>query len=322
MSELFNPEDIPEDLPADTAEALRKMSPSLRKTSLSLLKSIKEKEAKGGYPPPEPAPPRVPVQLTLPLWPEATRGTPNSFLRSALFPAIQGKTRRWMKKEVLASQKGASVKFTGQQLDQSDLDVWQQAVELAHFHKLGNVCQFRANAFLKAIGRSNGKANYQWLDDAINRLVACAVEIRVDSKVFTGSLISSCIRDEKSGFYQLRLDPDTLKLFSGNDWTGIEWEQRQALKGKPLALWLHGFYSTHAQPFPLKVETLRELSGSGTKTNKHFKTALQKAFAELETVAGIKAAFSGDLVSVEKNPSATQARHLLKKTTRTRKKPV
>jgi hypothetical protein len=32
--------------------------------------------------------------IQLPLWPEATRGTPNSFLRGALFAAIQGKERK------------------------------------------------------------------------------------------------------------------------------------------------------------------------------------------------------------------------------------
>lgn len=249
--------------------------------------------------------------IQLPLWPEPVRGTPNSFLRSALFAAIQGKTRAAMKKEILAAAKGIEIRFTGFQLDQADLDVWEQAVHLARRNELGNVCRFRANAFLKAIGRSNGKANYEWLNDSLTRLVACAVEIRNGSRVFTGSLLSSCERDENTGMYELILDPKTIRLYSFNDWTAIDWEQRKALKGKPLALWLHGFYSSHAQPFPLSIDYLREKSGSRTQEKKFFKTALKRAFIELENVTGIKAQFEGDLVIVERLPTPVQARHIL-----------
>lgn len=259
--------------------------------------------------------------IQLPLWPEPARGTPNSFLRSALFAAIQGKTRKPLKNELLGAQKGYSVKFTGWQLDQSDLDVWEHAVHLARCHPLGNECVFKANAFLKAIGRSNGKKDYVWLNESITRLVACAVEIRSGSKVFVGSLLSSAPRDEETGVYKLRLDPDTIKLYGAADWTSLEWQQREALKGKPLALWLHGYYASHAAPYPVKVETLRELSGSANKEDRDFKRKLKAAFADLEAVTGIKATFDGDLVTVEKPPTPAQAKHLTSKTRRRKKQP-
>lgn len=249
--------------------------------------------------------------IQLPLWPEPARGTPNSFLRSALFAAIQGKTRKALKNALLGSQKGYAVKFTGWQLDQSDLDVWEHAIHLARLHPLGNICTFKANSFLKAIGRSNGKKDYVWLHEAITRLVACAVEIRNSSKVFTGSLLSSCARDEDTGIYKLRLDPDTIKLYGSSDWTALEWQQREALKRKPLALWLHGYYATHAQAYPLKIETLQELSGSAMPP-RNFRIALQRAFASLEKIAGLKAIIEGGLVTVEKQPTPAQAHHLSK----------
>ena len=287
----------------------------------SLYQSIREKEAalkiEEGRKPAPPAPRQQAEVIQLPLWPEPARGTPNSFLRSALFAAIQGKTRKALKNELLGAQKGYSVKFTGWQLDQSDLDVWEHAVHLSRRHPLGNECVFRANAFLKAIGRSNGKANYKWLHETITRLVACAVEIRCGSKVFTGSLLHTCLRDEETGIYKLKLDPDTIKLYGAADWTSLEWQQREALKGKPLALWLHGYYSSHAGPYPIKVETLQELSGSTNKDKRDFKRKLKAAFADLEEVAGVKAAFDGDLVTVERTPTPAQAKHL---TTKTRRK--
>lgn len=298
-------------------------SPELRRSLDTLFQSIREKDAarKAEEPTkPAPLPPRQSAQvIQLPLWPEPARGTPNSFLRSSLFAAIQGKTRKALKNELLGAQKGYSVKFTGWQLDQSDLDVWEHAVHLARLHPLGNVCTFKANAFLKAIGRSNGKKDYVWLNESLTRLVACAVEIRHGSKVFVGSLLSSAPRDEETGVYKLRLDPDTIKLYGSADWTSLEWQQREALKGKPLALWLHGFYATHAQAYPMKVETLKELSGAGTKSNKHFAAALKRAFADLDAIAGIKATFDGDIVTVKREPTPAQKKHLTSNTRRRKK---
>ena len=252
--------------------------------------------------------------IQLPLWPEPVRGAPNSFLRSALFAAIQGKGRRALKYNFLGSIHGLTIKFTGWQLDQSDLDVWEQAVHLARLHPLGNICQFTANAFLKAIGRSNGKRDYEWLHSVITRLVACAVEIRRGTKVFTGSLLSSCARDEATGVYKMTLDPDMIKLYGSADWTGIEWEQRQQLRSKPLALWLHGYYASHAAPLPMKVETLRMLSGSRTAELWKFRQLLRTALDELETIGAIEAweIDDNDLVHISRGKSITdsQRRHL------------
>lgn len=76
----------------------------------------------------------------LPFWPEPVRGTPNAFLRSALFPAIQGKDRQPLKAgTLLAAQRDIAIRFTGWQFDQSDLDVWEQAAHLARQHPLGNL---------------------------------------------------------------------------------------------------------------------------------------------------------------------------------------
>ena len=302
-------------------------NPELGRSLESIYLSCREKEAELKQKieerrRPAPPPPRKSAEIVqLPLWPEPARGTPNSFLRSALFAAIQGKTRKPLKNELLGAQKGYSVKFTGWQLDQSDLDVWEHAIHLSRRHPLGNECTFKANAFLKAIGRSNGKKDYVWLHESITRLVACAVEIRCGSKVFTGSLLHTCIRDEETGLYKLKLDNDTIKLYGAADWTSLEWQQREALKGKPMALWLHGFYASHAQAYPVKVETLQELSGSRNPSKSSFKRQLQKAFADLEAVAGIKATFDGDLVTVEREPTPAQAKYLATKTRKTKKQP-
>lgn len=251
--------------------------------------------------------------VQLPLWPEPARGVPNSTLRGALFAAVQGKGRQYMKREILASQNGVTIRFTGWQLDQSDLDVWEQCLHLARMHPLGTRCDFTAHAFLKAMGRSTGKYQHEQLKEEFSRLTACAVEITQDQKTYFGSMVEGGVRDEISGRYVINLNPQMITLYGPGMWTAIDWQQRHQLARKPLALWLHGFYASHAEPFPLKVATLHELSGSQTKRLRKFKENLKSALYELQEVGAITAyEIEGDLVTVYRTPSDSQRRHLEK----------
>ena len=88
---------------------------------------------------------------------------------------------------------------------------------------------------------------------------------------------------------------------------------RAVWRGKeaPLALWLHGFYATHAAPYPLTVAYLHKLSGSQTKQVWKFKQNLTKALRDLEAIGAIEAfEIVGDLVHVRTVPSPSQQRHL------------
>jgi hypothetical protein len=256
--------------------------------------------------------PKTAEIVQLPLWSEPARGVPNSALRGALFSAIQGKDRRYMKGELLAVQQGMQIRFTGMQLDQSDLDVWEQALHLARQHPLGTRCDFTAHGFLKALGRRTGKSDHEWLKDVFRRLTACAVEITVAGKTYFGPLIEGGARDENTGRYVVEINPKIKDLYTAG-WTATDWAQRQALRGKPLALWLHGFYSTHAKPHPLKVETLMELCGSRTKEAFHYKANLKKNLALLQAVGAIRDfEISDGLVYVDSVPSGSQRKYLIR----------
>ena len=255
--------------------------------------------------------PRGPAQvIPLPVWPEAKRGAPNAVLRGALFAAVH-KDRRYLESELLAAQDGITVRFTGKQLDQADLDVWEQALHLARTQALGTECNFTAHGFLKALGRSTGKQNHKWLSSAFARLGATWVEISDGRRTFLGSLIERGVRDEDTGRYVLEINPQLARFFSPTRWTQLDWAQRQRLRSKPLALWLHGFYASHAKPHALSVAYLHKLSGSQTKQLKHFKQNLTRALQDLEAVGAIRGfEIQGDLVHVWTVPSPSQQRHL------------
>ena len=239
--------------------------------------------------------------IQLPLWFEPERGTPNSFLRSALFAAIESKDRKYIQGVTLASSKDVSIKFTGQQLNQEDLSVWETLVHLARQHPLGNMCQFTAHALLKTMGLNTGGAEHRRLHTTITRMIACAVEIKHDGFIYIGSLIedAGAIDDQPTKHYALRLNPNLIRLYGETQWTALNWEQRKLLRRKSLAQALHAYYSTHARPVPIKLATLRAFTGSRNTQLADFKRKVHNALTELKEI-GFLADFhiDRDLVTV------------------------
>ena len=221
--------------------------------------------------------------IQLPLWPEPKRGTPNSFIRSALFAAIQSKDRVFLKEATLASQKGITVKFTGEQLNQEDLSVWETFAHLARQHPLGHLSEFTAHGLLKSLGMHTGLSQHKQLHSTIIRLTACAVEITHEGKTYFGPLVKSGLKDELTSHYRIELNRELIRLFGENQWTALDWQQRQGLRGKHLAQALHAFYSSHRQPFPIKLDTLRSYVGSKNFQKAGFKVKLRAALDEGST---------------------------------------
>src|SRR4051812_37823553 len=64
----------------------------------------------------------------LAFWADPQRGVPNEFARSALFAAVKLNEPRYLHQSTIFSQNGFAIKFTGKQLTQSDLDVFEGVV--------------------------------------------------------------------------------------------------------------------------------------------------------------------------------------------------
>jgi hypothetical protein len=261
--------------------------------------------------------------IQLPLWSEPKRGVPNDILRSALFAAIQGKGRKHVKQHLVAAYDGLQVKYTGEELEQSDLDVWEQVLHLVRQSPLGSVCYFSGHEILKALGRRAGKSDYQWLHSVLLRLASNTVEFYKDRQIYGRGMVEHFAIDEATRRYKVSVDPETMELYLAG-WTAIDWGQRQRLRGKPLALWLHGYYASHAQPAPVKVETLRRMCGSKTASLRHFREKLRKALDDLKAIDAIQnwRIDDSDLVYVNRGAAITpsQRRHLTHKQPRGKRK--
>lgn len=257
------------------------------------------------------APPKA---AQLPFWPDPVRGVPNSILRSALFGAVKRGRRTFLQREPVASYEGVTILQTGPRLDQADLDVWEQCMHLARTGGLGTRIQFAATGFLKATGRATGGKDVEWLKGAFARLASSVVEIKDGKRAYFGPMLHHGTRDDETGHYCIEINPAIVSLYGSDGWSAVEFEQRKALKRQPLAQWLHGFYTTHAAPYPVKVETIHRLSGSEAQQMKHFRAELREALAKLEAATGWGWEIdTTDLVLIDKKPTGSQARHLVRK---------
>jgi len=257
------------------------------------------------------------ITAQLPKWPDAVRGVPNAVLRSALFGAVRRGQRAFQQGIEKASIDGVTVIHTGPQLDQADLDVWEHCLHLARTNVLGKRIQFTAGGFLTAIGRSTGNTQHEWLKGSLRRLMTSLVELEDGKKTYAGQLIHYWGRDKETGQNVLEINPSIAVLYGSDGWTSIEFEIRRALKKQPLAQWLHGFYCTHARPYPFKVATIHGLCGSEAKQMFSFRQELRQALTKLAEVTGWTWEIDdADLLHVAKTGTASQGRNQLKKATK------
>lgn len=241
-------------------------------------------------------------QEQLPLWPEAVRAVPNAVLRGALF-SVAKEREAFKTATLIATVEGIEIRFQGTRPNQTDLDVWEMLLHLARLQPLSSEVQFTAHAMLKALGRGTSGKHHEELKQQIRNLAAGLAEITwtKERKSFGGTLISSFFRDEDTGLYVVKFNQDFGKLYATGH-TSIDWEERKSLGQNNLAKWLHGFYSSHEQPYSYKVETLQRLCGS-TTVRRDFRRSLKEALPKLidiGTIASWSIDEATDLVNVIK----------------------
>lgn len=276
-------------------------------------------QAEGGALPPRPShQPRQPVQL--PLWPEPVRAVPNSVLRSALFAVggtSKGKQREHLESVEIAAVNGVTVHYSGARLDQSDLDVWETVLHAVRQQAMGDKCRITAYSLLKLMGKTDTGGEREQLKRRISRLVGATVEIQTERYSYIGTLIRDAAQDKRTKEWVIEVNPKLRPLFAPDQFTQVQWAVRQELGRNQLAKWLHGFYSSHAKPHPIKAEKLLHLAGSANKRSgwtQEIRKALT-AIAAASAKHGEEFAFEvkDGMVYVERHPSRSQRRHLRRK---------
>jgi len=240
------------------------------------------------------------IQLPLDLFPDEVRPVSNDIVQSALFSCVQGQNRKIFKRNTpLASLGHIEIGFKGEQLNQDDLNVFMQLLSYARNKPLGSLITVSANSFVKILGRCKDDASgddIKRLNDDLERLATSLIRLTDTKKksYIYGTILTIGGRDTETPHLIFALNPYLRLFFEANDFTQINWESRLRLQGKDLARWLQMQFLPHANPYPMKVETLWKRSGSASKELKGFRRCLKFALDELKN--------NGDLVSWSINP--------------------
>jgi hypothetical protein len=299
-------------------EKLREMSPALAQTCEKIHQALAYRVDPLSDPPPPEPPTSNPCSKQLLLFKDKQAfAIPNAILRAALFPARDVTApRRFLEKASIFAVEGIQVTFTGQEFDQTDLDVLLGILEIGAYVPVGQKFTFSAHALLKLLGRDTGGTQHEWLRGVITRLCGGIVVIRHNRRRFTGGLVKGDLENEVTGHHTVSINPELILLFGCDMWSKIDRAQRAALGRNGTAKALHGYYSSHAKPGKHHIETLAQVAGLQSKQRAMRKRYVLKAHDALKAPeCGFLKDYTveGECITVEKKPTPSQARHLLKK---------
>lgn len=222
----------------------------------------------------------------LSFWPDEKRAMPADFIACALFSGIQEKDADYADDLEIANANDLRIVFKGRRLTQVHADVWQGIMHLARQLPEGTKVRFRARQFLKLIGRQTGKKQRDDLKRWFTDLTATSVTISdaKNKQRYWGSLLpnGAARDDDDDSVYVVEINRQLAKLFA-DDLGAVNWQVRQRLFKKPIALWWQ-FYSSKFTK-PVAVSELHRLSGNGSSL-KDFRRKLKVAMKEVEKAGG------------------------------------
>lgn len=226
--------------------------------------------------------------IELPSWSDSIRCVPNSVLRGSLFAAIHEKNAELVEKLEIHRSKSLVIQYSGKRLTQADLDVWEYCLHLVKGEKLGHRVYLEERDFLSDLGRKPSGYAYRWLRNTLDRLFSCGVKIENNDFIYGGSMLQEYYYDKNKGKYFIVVNPRIGRLYSAGH-TYVNWEERQKIGNKkPLALWLHGYISSHSKWVPHSIECIKSYSGTGTSDKYKFKQNLKNALEHLLDLKLIK----------------------------------
>jgi len=255
------------------------------------------------------------VRLFLPGMDDFMRAMPNHIARSSLFAPIARGRKRTLTDAVLVSRRDAVIKFWGEQLDETQADVWMQALHESSKQPLGEPVLINRAQFLKAIGRQTGNCEYRWLDRTMKALCFAMLVIEIKNKdgkpkLTVGSqnmalhMIDGFDFDNTAGSYALRINPRWRALFDNREFALVDWKKRLAFGAhQDMAKALQRLIATSNDRVQFNsIEWLKGKLGYGGRL-RDFLEAISRAMRELERleiiVAGrVETSTKGNLQTV------------------------
>lgn len=240
-----------------------------------------------------PAPPKKPTSAEmivldsvkpLPSWHEDVRGMPTDLLHCGLFGLVSRGARKYLRNHQVASQEGLKIFYTGDRLDQNDLDVFLALLHLVRREIVGDSIKFHVSQahLLELCGKKNGGTNIRLLHDRITRLQTGLVVVDTPNVQYNNQLLGPSKWLKDSDILEFTLYARIINLFPNGAYTGLNWKVRQSLHNQSLAQWIHAYYQSHINPYPIRLTTLHRLCGSEISVLTDFKKKVKQAFAKVK----------------------------------------
>ncbi len=178
------------------------------------------------------------TECWLPRTNDTKRTMSNHIARSSLFSPVARGRKRVLRDEVLVSRIDAVIRFSGDQLDEAQADLWMYLMHLASKKPLGEMHEVSRATVLKAIGRADCKAQYDWLLRSMDALSFAMLTI--ETYKHSGKtmklklnrvihLINGFDTILGTGNYKFYVDPRWAEVYS-NEYALINWELRKQIR--------------------------------------------------------------------------------------------
>ncbi len=222
------------------------------------------------------------MQQLLPDIFEDKRAIPNCFLRGALFGMVRKGRRALVENQPIFTMSQYQVSFSGSEMDQNDLEVWDTLMYLAKERKVDSELRITLYNLCQNMRMPDNGINRKTLVSRVRRLAFGQVSITANGKEYFGSLIDDGYIDEEGdGKLVIRYNKKLAPLFTDGDFTLISADIRHLLGDNQLARWLYNFYESHTQPIPFDIDFIRKLCRSDSEL-KGFKQKLKIALEEVK----------------------------------------
>ena len=221
------------------------------------------------------------MQQLLPEIFDEKRAIPNCFLRGALFGMVRKGRRALVGEMPIFTMTQYDLTFTGYELDQNDLELWDTLMFLAKERKVDSELRITLYDLCQQMRLSYNQERGKKLEERALRLQLGQVKIKTGDKTFAGSLINNVYIDKDGdGKLVIEYNKKLAPLFT-DDYTFISADIRHLLGDNQLARWLYNFYESHKDPLPFSIDFIQKLCRSESQP-KEFKRLLRSALEQVK----------------------------------------
>lgn len=221
------------------------------------------------------------MQQLLPEIFEDKRAIPNSFLRGALFGMVRKGRRALVENQPIFTMSQYEVAFSGSELDQNDLELWDTLIYIAKNRNIDNELRITLYDLCKQLRVKDNNINRETIIKRIERLKFGTVKISANNQKFFGSLINNgYVNTDGDGKLIIEYNKKLAPLFT-EDFTYISADIRHLLGDNQMARWLYNFYESHNKPIPFSITFIQKLCRSDSEL-KGFKQKLKLALEQVK----------------------------------------